>query len=497
MLTLEESFGSLVHQLRERLGVARQDMPGEMEKLVHARIARKTLEKIEHEDTARSNAATVELLCRFFYKMKALKSDDDIAWFCFRGGYRLARLNFEGDDLSMKLEPMRMGSFRDVTQLILAHIGAGTVSPKPQPEAIRHGIRALSEMLSSLAPPPPGPVEHLEHRVERLLAAEPPEPDETGIVAELERAYTESPRLDAKFRAAYLNARVAEHEARYEDAVGWSHRAYGLALVVSIDGAPLMKQVLARLCETIAAAELNVGGQDNWVRATELFERAIQLREEMRRDLGLQIKISEEHDLDGMFQIARYYTHVRNMNEADRRYRELLDMPQARGRHWFRAQVYKELADNCRFAEDEAGMRRSFRQALKEYESSERRSYDDPREKAELLLNIGYCHRRLANERRAWQRFNDALDEAFAQRDRRRVAYACLQLSRTPASYDSTDRRALYALAAREMMKRSGAEADAKQADIRLHELTDEFSAAERKHLVQELADSRLGLFLR
>ena len=506
MLTIEEPFGALVQELRLQAKIRqRQDMPGAMKDVLGPDqvVSLRTLENLERHGTQRASPDTVKLLCRFFFRRGVLKSPDDVEYFCFRALYRV-KAEFQHGDVLLALEPMRVGSVREVTQLVMSYVGSPGGGKPAEANVLAKGLQALSEMLATLAPPPPGLVELLEQRVDQLLEGEPRRADLDRLANELRHAYDDAPALRDKFRLAYLHARIDEVGARYVDALTWSTHAFAIAEVLSLQGAAVLKKLLADLCEGIAAAELNIGARENWDRASLLFEKAIALREEMRRELGLEIKISEQRDLDGLFQVARYYSHVGHhdekgeaLKEAETRYRHLLARPQAKANRWFCAQVYKELADNCRFAGDEKGMYRNFRKALKEYEASKRRSYrGDPREETEYYLNVGYCYRRLRNERRAWKEISTALDIAHRQRDRRRVAYASLQLARSPESFARDDNRAFHALLAHEMMRQSGAEADRRQAEIVLNDLCEEYTRDEIGELDASLRASPFAVYL-
>lgn len=506
VLTIEEPFGALVEQLRLKAKIRhRQDMPAAMEELLPNvnPISEKTIENIEKNKTGRASVETVKLLCRFFFRVGVLKSPDDVEYFCFRAMYRVRNPEYTGGDVLFSLEPIKVGTFRDVTQLVMSYIGSGA-GPVAKPQALAEGIHALSEMLTHLAPPPPGPVERLMQRVQRLVTGAPTPQEIDRVVNDLRHAYDDVSSLHDKFRLASMHAQVDEYASRYVDALTWATHAFGLAMVISIPGVPILKQVQAKLCEEIAEAELNIGARENWDRASELFEKAITLREEMRRELGIEVKVSEQRDLESLFQIARYYSHVGHhdeaqdgLREADRRYKALLGRRQARDNHWFRAQVCKELADNCRFRADEPGMKRNFRRALVEYQASKRRSYaDDPREETEFYLNVGYCYRRLGNERRAWKEIKRALDIAHGQHDRRRVAYAGLQLARSPESFERDDPRAFYALLAHHVMRQSGAEADRRQAEMRVHELCEEMTRDEHDELAASLRASEFAVYI-
>lgn len=506
MLTIEEPFGTLVEALRMQVGIAyRKDMPKAMQQTVGDAVSLRALDLIEKGHTAQPNPETVLLLARFFFQRGALKSPDDVEYFCFRAMYRVRNPEFTGGDVLFALEPIKIGTFRDVTQLVMSYIGSGAGPLPAKPQALAEGIHALSDMLSRLAPPPPGPVERLMARVERVDAATPAQIDR--LKNDLRRAYDEAPALHDKFRIASMHAQVEEFSARYVDALTWATHAFGLAMVISIPGVPLLKQVQAKLCEEIAEAELNIGARENWDRASELFEKAIALREEMRRELGIEVRVSEQRDLDSLFQIARYYSHVGHHDEAEQgllkaheRYHKLLKHPLARDNNWFRAQIFKELADNWRFRGGSAGhreMRRNFTHALEEYRKSRRNSYaDDPRQETEYHLNVGYCFRRLEDERRAWKELRQALDIAHRQRDRRRVAYASLQLARCPEPFERDDQRAFFALLAHTMMYHSGAEADRRQAEIRLNELCEDYTKDEMDELRGSLRASPFAIYV-
>lgn len=506
LLTIEEPFGALVEQLRLKAKIRhRQDMPAEMQKVFPnvAPVSEKTIENIEKNKVQRPSQETVKLLCRFFYRLRMLQSPDDVEYFCFRAMYRVRNPEYTSGDVLFSLEPIKVGTFRDVTQLVMSYIGSGAGPMPAKPQALAEGIHALADMLTRLAPPPPGPVERLSERVRRLLAGAPSAHDVERLANDLGRAYDEVPALHDKFRLASLHAQVDEHAAHYGEALTWSTHAFGLAMVISIPGVPLLKQVQAKLCEEIAEAELNIGTRDNWERASDLFEKAIALREEMRRELGLELKVSEQRDLESLFQIARYYSHVghhdetqEGLQQAERRYKALLRHPLVKNHHFFRAQVWKEFADNCRFGGDEPGMKRNFRHALEEYKQSKRMSYqDDPREETEYHLNVGYCQRRLGNESRAWKDLKHALEIAHHQHDRRRVAYASLQLARSPKALESEDRRGFYALLAHTMMHQSGAEADRQQAQIVLNDLCADFTKEDMGALDASLRASEYSIY--
>lgn len=506
MLTIEEPFGALVEQLRLKAKIShRQDLPAKMQELFPnvAPISEKTIENIEKNKVQRASPETVKLLCRFFYRLEMLTSPDDVEYFCFRAMYRVRNPEYTGGDVLFSLEPIKVGTFRDVTQLVMSYIGSGAGPMPAKPQALAEGIHALSDMLTRLAPPPPGPVERLSERVRRLVAGVPSPRDVERLSSDLRHAYDDVSALHDKFRIASLHAQVDEHAAHYGEALTWATHAFGLAMVISIPGVPLLKQVQAKLCEEIAEAELNIGTRENWERASDLFEKAIALREEMRRELGLELKVSEQRDLESLFQIARYYSHVghhdeaqEGLQEAERRYKALLRQPLVKNNHFFRAQVWKEYADNCRFGGDDAGMKRNFRHALDEYNQSKRSSYqDDPREETEYYLNVGYCHRRLGNDSRAWTELKRALEIAHNQHDRRRVAYASLQLARSPKAFEREDRRAFHALLAHTMMHQSGAEADRQQAQIVLNDLCVDFSREDMDDLDALLRSSQYAIY--
>jgi tetratricopeptide (TPR) repeat protein len=254
---------------------------------------------------------------------------------------------------------------------------------------------------------------------------------------------------------------------------------------------------LAGLCEALGSACLNIGTPEHWTRAEELFNQAIELRGELKKDLRLQIEVSEERDIEALFQLARVRTHRRELDEAEKRYLDLLQRPLVQAKLLLRAHILKELADNYRFAENQDQMERYFRQALEGYEAARRKQApNDPIARIEVCLNIGYCHRRLGDETAALAAIQEALELAHARRDRRRVAYSCLQLARSPVMQEEPEQAAIYALVAREMMQASHAQADRAQAESLLNELLERTSPEKRGGLGAEAKKSQFGIYL-
>src|SRR5205823_4397608 len=127
---------------------------------------------------------------------------------------------------------------------------------------------------------------------------------------------------------------------------------------------------------------------------------------------------------------GRHMSGEQALVEAEGRYMQLLSQSALQKNSMLKAEVLKELADNFRFrgADDES--RRYFDQAREAYRAVPARlALEDPPVTVEVALNVAYCERRLGNEEQAYQEFVLALGLAHRQRNRRAVAYSCLQLA--------------------------------------------------------------------
>lgn len=291
------------------------------------------------------------------------------------------------------------------------------------------GLERLSDIVGSLFPEQPRTMSRLESGTQRARAA-PTWDAKVGeeLVAELERSYLDANKDYAHaFRVAHLLSKVEERRARYAAALQWCDRAFHIASALAIDGSPLIRESLVALCEAAGDACLNIGRPTDWERAHEFFARALDERRKLQQELNLKVAISEQHDTEAIFQLARYSTHKREFAKAEKRYNEVLERATQRSNHVLRAHALKELADNYRVADKTRQMRSTFRQALQAYADVPRRALkDDPALEIELHLNVAYCQRRLDDEPKAVKAFVSALKLAHERRDARRVSmHAC------------------------------------------------------------------------
>lgn len=486
MLNLEDEFGGLVRQLRRLADIKTQDqLAKQLTEFgtglgLKVSLGRNTIGAIEGGGTSKPQKDTVELMCKFFFAKRALKSREDIAWFCFRGGFRVERLEFSEEQIRFELLALKGTGFREVIQLVLEDLG--NTFPEPGSSFVR-GLERVSEIIASLVPAPPGRLSRLEARTRRMLSAERWD-SATGeqLASDLERAYQGARKNYADaFRLAHFLSKVEERRAHYAEALQWCERAYHLASTLAVGGAPLIKEPLAALCEAAGAACLNRGQPEDWESAHKFFARAVDLRQELKQALSLQVEISEEHDTEALFQLARYWTHKEKFDEAEERYKAVLERAASLSKPVLRAHALKELADNYRLAKKEGAMTSTFKEALQAYRDVPRRAFrNDPALEIELHLNIAYCHRRLDDEPAAVKELMSALDLAHERRDARRVSYACLQLARSPDIQKTPGEAAFYALVASEIMTTTGAKADAKQADAIVTEQNQRLSPNER-----------------
>lgn len=505
MLTLEESFGALVRDLRVKADIEAQELPELLLQETGVAIHRNTLTSIELAKTERPRREVVRALVRFFYQRQALRTAEDITYFCLRAGYRVEGLEFVEKDLGLLgLVPLKGQGFREAVAFLLSSLvgAAADSSGDPLFPPLKQGLSALTDAIGSIAPGRRGSLGRIEDRVERFVRALRVD-DAVGarLAANIERAFKQSRSHDERFRLAFLLSQVQERRSRYSEALEAAERAYFTAQVLASRRKGELgraQEALAALCESLGAAALNIGTPEQWGKAAEFYTRALALREQLKQELKLEIEIAEGRDLEALFQLARVKTHRRQLAEAEASYLALLEHPLLRARPLLRAHILKELADNCRLADDQDKMRAYFAEALDAYQAvSPRHLVDDPAASIELHLNIGYCLRRLGKEEEAVTSLHAALDLSHARRDRRRVAYSCLQLARSTKLQATPREAAFYGLVACEIMRASAATADMEQAELLVDELASKITVDERTEMANDLRVGSFAVYLK
>ena len=321
-------------------------------------------------------------------------------------------------------------------------------------------VQELSNQVRTFAPTWRHEVQVLDNQVARLSQAGAT-PEEAGaLLGELNSELDRS-QLDAeRFQICFLRGRVFEFMADYRGAYTAYLQATDVGKAISYNAPLSFRAALADVYDSMGRSILLVGEKDNFRSASVWFEQALQERKYVKNQLELL-------DIQSGLELARARTSTKNRNQlkqAERLYRDLIK--RCPKNSMLRAHTYKELADNCRFADRLDRMRDNFSLALQEYESVAAQRHEDTIVPIECQLNIGYCHRRLEEEPRAVDHFQSALKASRELRDRRRVAYSCLQLARSPLVQEELHTALTYAIAARDLFAAADAQADMREAEI-------------------------------
>jgi tetratricopeptide (TPR) repeat protein len=301
-----------------------------------------------------------------------------------------------------------------------------------------------------------------------LLNADPR--DVAGLEAlrtELAAAIATEGDIGNRFAALRLLGDLLIALQDYDDALEALQAAYFIARAFYYREAPWALEALARLAELVGRMHLAIGTHEHRVRAVELFQEALSVRQELRRDLDRLTNDGVTANLDLQFELARFETYRRDYASAEHSFLDLLRRPELHARPMLHASIEKQLGTNYRHAGrlQEAAVHVS--RALDLYEQVARgaEAREDPTLMIEALLNIAYCMRHTNREAEAIVWFTKALEYARRRRDRRRIGYACLQLARSPLlSTKDVLQACTYLHVAERIFEKTGMRADLESA---------------------------------
>jgi hypothetical protein len=499
LLTKESSFALLLSALREKLRMNPNQLANAIKASGLGSITHQTIRRIENGMDQRPQARVVSSLASFLHSRQILISEEDLTIFCVRAGYRPASFQYTDDRDRLKevrLAPLSETNERDVRDLFwpLFHLAPRVALIRSILSAFEVGLESFA--MNALVPDPGGQGRNLITRAERLLRSETfDEGTANQLISDIQRYLSVSDLVSDRFRLPYYLVRLLDRAGRYTEALNTANDAYDWANNVARRKGSIYQEPLARLTEEMGRVCLNIGTPEHWARAEGLFRESLHLRQELGLSVRLLLSENEAKIADDMLQIARARTAARDFQAAEEGYSEILR--RRRGvRGILKAHVLKELADVYRLTRRTQESISTFEKALNAYWQLPRwHSRSDPSLPIEATLNGAYCLRRLGRDAEADGELKRALEVAHRAGDRRRVAYSCLQIARSPTLTSQPQETAYYTAIALGIMQEEGAEEDAEQARAALEQVLRQLSRDDIEILTDRLRSSPYGAY--